>query len=402
MTESAPVQDITIVGGGLAAVRTAQALRNCGYDGSIRMYSDESEPPYDRPPLSKDFLSGELETESLRLLNTGLQAELGVDLHLDSRAVALDLGRHQVGFTDGSQVSYDRLIVATGAQARILPGFETSDRIHYLRNVADAQALRSALAAASRITVVGTGFIGLEVASTARQLGLEVDIVAADEGPMIGIVGRQLSAWLTDLHASKGVRITSSVLVTSVDQSADAVTVTLSDGSQRSSEVVAVGAGISRDLKWLIDAGLEVDRGLVCDLDGRTSDPYVFGVGDVVCVHHVGGDHEDIQHWTAAADSARRTAHVLAGRSLAGDGGDGFFWTEQHGHRMQFVGAADIDASVDVQTGSLEEGRFVAYLRSGDLITGVFASSSPREFLKHRIAFQQLTKAQKATAGVHR
>jgi len=385
--------DIAIVGGGLAAVRTAQGLRELGFRGRIHMYSDESAPPYDRPPLSKDFLTGELDTDGLHLLNDKALATLDLEIHLDSEVVALDPGGRRLALADGTSVPYGRLVVATGAQARRLPGLSPSPRIHYLRTIDDAHALRTALTHASRITVVGTGFIGLEVASSVRHLGLEVDVVAADEGPMIGIVGRQLSRWLTDLHTAHGVRMTNSVVVSSVEESATGVSLTLGDGASRSSDLVVVGVGVSRELQWLREAGLAVDRGLVCDVDGRTSDPFVFGVGDIVCMH-TGAEHEDLQHWTAAADSARRTAHALMEVERTHDLGDGFFWTEQHGHRLQFVGTADADADMDVLSGSIDEGKFVAHLRSGPTVTGVFASNSPREFLEARRAFQQ-----QATAG---
>ena len=388
MTTSRSCDEIVIAGGGLAAVRTAQGLRTLGYDGRIRLYSNEPEPPYDRPPLSKDFLTGELDTEHLQLLNAKSLARLDLDIHLDSQVVGLDLTDRRLTLADGTGVPYGRLVVATGAQARRLPGLAPTPRIHYLRTVDDARALRTVLADASRITVVGTGFIGLELASSARRLGLGVDVVAADEGPMIGILGRRLSRWLADLHTHNGVGLSSSVVVSSVEESATGVTLTLGDGTTRRSDVVAVGVGVSRELRWLGGAGLEVDRGLVCDLDGRTSDPFVFGVGDVVCVHSDAG-HEDLQHWTAAADSARRTAHALMGVEHEHGLGDGFFWTEQHGHRMQFVGAADVDADVDVLSGSMQEGRFVAHLRTGATVTGVFACDSPREFLEARLAFKK-------------
>lgn len=387
MTMPESSDEIVIVGGGLAAVRTAQGLRALGYNRPIHLYSNESEPPYDRPPLSKDFLTGEVDIEGLGLLNANALSKLDLDIHLDAEVVGLDRAARRLTLADGVTVSYGRLVVATGAQARRLPGLAPSPRVHYLRTVDDARALRTALTDSSRITVVGTGFIGLEVASSARQLGLDVDVVAADEGPMIGILGRRLSQWLTGLHTAHGVRLTNSVVVTSVDESATGVTLTLGDGTSRSSDIVAVGVGVSRDLQWLRDAGLEVDRGLVCDIDGRTNDQFVFGVGDIVCMH-TGTEHEDLQHWTAAADSARRTAHALMETEHSHTLGVGFFWTEQHGHRLQFVGAAEDDAAVDVLSGSMDERTFVAHLRSGAAVTGVFASNSPREFLEARRAFE--------------
>lgn len=390
---------VTIIGGGLVAVRTAQALRSNGYRGPITLYSEEADPPYDRPPLSKDFLTGELDTDGLQLLSDKALSGLDLDIRLSARAVGIDLAARRITLADDTSVEYDRLVIATGAQARRLPGLDVAPRVHYLRTLADARALRAELATARRVTVVGTGFIGLEVASSARHLGLHVDVVAADEGPMIGILGRQLSQWLAALHTAAGITITSSVLVSAVQQTDESITLTLSDGTTRTSDLVVVGAGVSRDLHWLEAGGLAVDGGLICDVDGRTSDPNVFGVGDVVCVHD-GSSHGDVQHWTAAAESARRAATALLAEEPAPAAGDGFFWTEQHGHRLQFVGTAELDADLEVLSGALDDDKFVANVRSGDSVTGVFAAGSPREFLKQRLAFQKLARTTPSTAGV--
>jgi 3-phenylpropionate/trans-cinnamate dioxygenase ferredoxin reductase subunit len=371
-------QGIVIVGGGLAAVRTVQALRALGYSGPLQMFSEEAYPPYDRPPLSKDCLTSEVDVEAIRLLSVSVLEGLDVDIRLNARAVELDTEARTVAFDDGSRVAYARLVVATGARARHLAGLEPSPRIHYLRSVDDARALARALARAQRLIVVGSGFIGLEVASSARTLGLDVEVLAADDGPMIGVVGKQLSDWLVQLHAAHGVRISSAVTVSQVEDTGSAVELCTSDRRRHLADVVVVGAGVSRELDWLAAAGLRVDSGLGCDDDGRTDDPDVFAAGDIV-----GG----IAHWTAAADSARRVAHAVMDLDQPADPGDGFFWTEQHGHRLQFVGSAAVDSELDVPSGALESGRFVAGLRTGGAITGVFASNSPRDFLKRRLAF---------------
>lgn len=379
--------DIVIVGGGVAGVRTAQGLRNLGYDRGISLLSEETTPPYDRPPLSKDYLLGQFSDEDLRLLNATTSAALDMSLHLGHRVVALDRAGLAVRLADGTTVRYGRLVVATGATARQLPGLAPSERIHYLRTVDDAARLRSALRTAGRVLVIGSGFIGLEVASSARHLGLDVDLVAADEGPMISILGRELSNWVASIHKTNGVRITSAVMVSSVIDNGSEITVGLSDGTCRSADLVVVGAGVARDLDWLAAAGLAVDRGLICDLDGRTNDPNIFGVGDIVRVRD-GLVDEDIQHWTAAADSARRTAHALTATPYNPDLGDGYFWTEQFGHRLQFAGSAADNCALEMISGSLEHGNFVANVVAEGAVAGVFASNSPREFIKSRIALR--------------
>ncbi|MET8430573.1 FAD-dependent oxidoreductase [Nocardia sp. NPDC004860] len=385
--------DIVIVGGGLAAVRTAQGLRNLGYGRPIHLLSEETTAPYDRPPLSKDYLLGELTDEDLGLLNSKTSAALDLSLHLGHRVAALDRAGRSVRLADSTKVPYGQLVVATGATARRLSGLDPSERVHYLRTVDDAARLRQALLSAERVLVIGSGFIGLEVASSARSLGLEVDVVAADEGPMISILGRELSQWVASVHETNGVRITSSVLVSSVTDNSTGITVTLGDGTWRSADLVVVGAGVARELDWLAEAGLAVDRGLICDLDGRTSDPNIFGVGDIVRVRDRLID-EDIQHWTAAVDSAQRTAHALTATPYDPDLGDGFFWTEQFGHRLQFAGSAADGCTLEVLTGSLEQGTFVANVVVDGAVTGVFASNSPREFIRNRMALRKPAPAE--------
>lgn len=379
-------EEVTIIGGGPSAVRTAQSLRSLGFDGTIHLYSEESEAPYDRPPLSKDFLSGDMTVEDLRLLTDKVAAGLGLDVHLGTEAVVLDRNQRIVSFADGSTAHYDRLVIATGARARQLPALVPSARVHYLRTVEDAQRLATALGSAASLIVVGSGFIGLEVASTAKYLNLDVEIVAADEGPMIGIVGCALSRWIAELHTSRGVRMTHAVTVNDVDVRADSVKLTLGDGSTRSADLVVVGVGVHRDLDWLAQAALPVADGLLCDDDGRTADPFIYGVGAIVCID--GPERESIQHRTAAAESARRTAHALMGKGHSREQGDGFFWTEQHGHRIQFIGTAVADSVLDVTSGTVESGKFTGTDLSGGAATGVFACNSPREFLKSRQEFQ--------------
>lgn len=379
-------QGIVIIGGGLAAVRTAQDLRALGCAEPITIFSEESIGPYDRPPLSKGFLTGTLDAERLALLAPAAIDELDLRIHLNARAVKLDRARCSVEFADGLTQRYDTLVIATGGRARRLPGLGPSSRIHYLRSVDDARSLAGALSTAKRVVVVGAGFIGLEVASSARALDIDVEVIATDDGPMIGIVGKVLSDWMVELHAAHSVAITSAVTIPDVEETASSVMLHTSDGATRSADVVLVGVGISRDLHWMAVAGLQVHDGLVCDKAGRTADPRIFGAGDIACVHDEFGC-EPIAHWTAAADSARRVAHAIMG-VVEPEGSTGsYFWTEQHGHRLQFVGRAALEAEVAVTSGSLESGKFVAELRSSGQLIGVFGSNSPRDFLKSRLSF---------------
>lgn len=389
---------LVIVGGGLAAVRMIQTLRASGYDESITMLTEESVAPYDRPPLSKDFLTGDLDESELALLTDRAAGDLDIRVRLDSRVVRLDRAQKVVVTADGARVPYQRLVIATGARARQIPGLEPSARVHYLRTVGDAIRLRDALATSNRVLVVGSGFIGLEVASSAKYLNKDVRVVAADHGPMINIVGRTLSSWIERLHTEAGIPIYSSTSVVSVSEGNADVTVRTDDGVTHRVDLVVVGAGIARELDWLNDAGVATDGGLLCDADGRSSDTDVFGVGDIVCRHTEFG-REDIQHWTAAAASARRTAHALVGAGEPTGDDEGYFWTEQHGCRLQFVGTAHENSTLDVIHGDLDTNKFVAEVTTEGAVSGVFASNSPREFLKSRKLFQSNRGADPVAAG---
>lgn len=366
--------DVVIAGGGLAGVRAAQALRDLGHTGPIRVLSAESEPPYDRPPLSKEYLLGD-------------RADIGLggvgEVALDSRVVGVDLRARTLHLADGRETGYDRLVVATGAQPRRLPNLPESPRVHYLRTAADSRRLRQELTQGRHIVVVGAGFIGLEVASAARLRGCRVTVVEAAPYPLATIIGAEPAAWLQAWHAERGVVFHCG---TTVHDAQDGH-LRLAEGTELTADAVVVGVGVVRDTEWLAAAGLDTHHGLVCDESGRTSAPEVFGAGDIVC-RHENGDCSPIAHWTAASDSAARAAAALLGVESSVPPDDGFFWSNQADLKLQFVGSVPPDADAKIAAGSFESGRFAVHYTVEGRLTGVLAANSPRDFLRGRLALR--------------
>lgn len=375
---------IVIVGGGLTAVRTAQTLRDLGHQGEVRILSAESEPPYDRPPLSKDYLLGKATDDTIRLLSTEAYRDREIALELNRRVVALDTAARTVTVSDGEVIGYDQVVIATGARARTLEVFAECENALDLRTAADARRLATALAQGHPIAVVGGGFIGLEVAAAARTRCCQVSVIEAQQAPLVGAVGPHVAGWLQSQHTARGVAFHCGVTVTGVTPGpTGGARLRLSDGATVEAGTVVVGVGVLREVDWLAEASLAVGDGLRCDASGRSSAPGVFGVGDIVSRHAEEGEFP-IAHWTAAGTSARKTAHALLGLEVPTLPDDGYFWSNQYNLRLQCAGRADPDSAFTVAAGDMATDSFVARFHSDGQISGVFAANSPREFLRHR------------------
>jgi 3-phenylpropionate/trans-cinnamate dioxygenase ferredoxin reductase subunit len=381
---------VVIAGGGLGALRTAQALRDEGHDGAITIVSAEETLPYDRPPLSKAFLLGQVEEEALVLAGAEKLADLHIVVRLGARAVALDLAGRTVRLDGGEELAYDDLVVATGARPNRLALLEGLDGVVYLRDLGDAHMLRRELAARPRLGVVGGGFIGLEIASVARALGCEVTVVEAAAAPLAPILGEELGGWIQAWHEEQGVRFACGAPLAAVHGDGRPRRLVLADGRMFDVDAVVVGVGVRPDVGWLGDAGLEVHRGLVCDALGRTSDPHVFGVGDVTCRHDGAGGCAPSGHWTATNEHARAVADAILGRP-PGERSvqEGYFWSDQFDRRLQFTGTVAASPRITLSSGTVQERTFVALLHDDDAVTGVFAMNSPREFVRTSLALRR-------------
>ncbi|MCX5329121.1 MULTISPECIES: NAD(P)/FAD-dependent oxidoreductase [unclassified Streptomyces] len=379
------MRTVAVVGASLAGLSAARSLRKQGYDGRLVVIGDELHRPYDRPPLSKEFLAGTLgETElSLEAGDEDLRAEW----LLGTRAVGLDRTDRAVRLADGREVRADGIVIATGAAARTLPGSEGLAGVHTLRTLDDARALRDELARGGRLVVIGGGFIGAEVASTAYALGLDVTVVEVAPTPLAAPLGETMGAVVSALHTDHGVRLLCGVGVKGLSGESRVDAVLLEDGRSVPADIVVVGVGARPCVEWLAGSGVELDNGVKCGADGRTTLAGVVAVGDCANWYDPrAGFHRRVEHWTGARERPDAAiATLLAGGAVEpGVPRPPYFWSDQYGVKIQFVGHAAAADSVTVEAGTAD-GRDVlaVYRRAGDPVA-VLGMNQPRLFTRWR------------------
>ncbi|WP_433803587.1 NAD(P)/FAD-dependent oxidoreductase [Actinomycetospora sp. CA-084318] len=381
------MQTIAIVGASVAGVRSAQALRSAGFDGRLTLLGDDPHAPYDRPPLSKAFLAGTTDEAGIALLDAEDLADLDLDLRPGVRATALDTAAGALRLADGTDLAADGVVLATGGSARRLPGTADLAGVHTLRTLDDARALRAELVPGARVVVVGGGFIGAEVASTCRALGLDVTVLDGLATPLAPVLGPTLAASCVALHAEHGTTLHTGAAVDGFATAATAdgtrrVTgVRLRDGREVPAEVVVVGVGITPNTAWLQGSGVKVDDGARTD-DGLVTDvPTVVAVGDVARWTRGTSSHRH-EHWTSAGEQAEvAAANLLAGSTVRRVAPSGYVWSEQYGRMLQLAGHPDPGDAVEVLHGEPDAGRFVARYRGVDgTTTGLFGLGEPRAF----------------------
>ena len=301
---------------------------------------DERREPYDRPPLSKAILSGEQSPDAIGFRDSGWYADHEVELLLGEAAVALDPGIKTLTLASGATLRYDAAVVATGSRPRPLPGTEHFANTHLLRTVEDAERLRDALPGCGRLIVVGAGFIGLEVAATARRLGVDVTVLEAAPAPLMRVLAPELSEWFVELHRAEGVDLRLSAHVARFGEGpAGAEWVQLTDGEQLECDALVIGIGIEPATEWLEGSGLEPD-GVRVDAGGRTRAPDVFAAGDAARVlNPLTGEHERSEQWESAARQGAQVARSIVGAEPLPVALPSF-WTDQYGHRIQLIGDA--------------------------------------------------------------
>ena len=330
---------IVIVGGGLAAQRCAETLRRRGYEAPVRMVCAEPEPPYDRPPLSKEMLAGESAAEALAYRPAWWYEEKRVELLLGVRAEGLDPGARRLRLDSGAELPYEKLLIATGGGARRLPFLEGYENVHYLRTLPDARRLSRELRAGARLAIVGAGFIGQEVAATARRLGAEVTMLEALEVPLAPILGAEVGGWFAALHAEEGVRVLTGAMLEGARGADRVEELVLADGRRLACDAVVVGVGTIPATAWLEGSGLEPD-GVRTDTAGRTKLPGVFAAGDAsIPFEPRFGAHARTEHWDAAAWQGAAAARSMLGE-YPGTPPLPSFWSDQYGLRIQYVGHA--------------------------------------------------------------
>ncbi len=374
---------IVVVGASVAGVAACQALRSAGWEGEIVLLGDEPES-YNRPPLSKGVLLGTTTARELGLAAPGELERLGIQRRAPARAESLDLDRGVVNVegVDGveGELAFDGLIIATGSHAR-RPPFPAR-AAHLLRTLPDAIALRDALRRARSLVVVGAGFIGLEVASSARELGLEVSILEYGPQPMARVLPPEVGRIFAQLHTTAGNAVRCGVEVVEVDGG----TVRLRDGGVLTADVVVVGVGAAPNDAWLADSGLVVGDGVVCD-GGLQAAPRVYAAGDVARWEHPMYGAIRVEHWTSARDHARVAAAnlvaELAGSGAAAQVADAipYFWSDQLGLKVQMAGWTSGADSVHL---SRDAERQMLLLGRADRLTAALTLNWPRELALHR------------------
>lgn len=380
--------EIVVVGSGLAGLGAVRALRSRGYEGRLVMIGDETRPPYDRPPLSKQYLAGTMAATDLALAAPG-DGALDVEMRLGEQAVALDVPGRMVRLASGERLGGRGVVIATGARARGLPG-PVATGVLTLRTLDDAAALREALQPGTRLVVVGGGFIGAEVASTGRELGVDVTVVEIGPTPLTVALGPEMGQVVAEMHADHAVRLLTGVGVTRmvVDSDGHVVGVRLSDGRVLAADLVVVGIGSVPNVGWLAGSGLDVAGGVLTDPSGATGAPGVVATGD--CTRRFepfAGELLRQEHWTNALQHPQFAAAALLGvsvPSLRPADTVPYVWSEQYDVRLQFAGHRRPGDVVSIIEGSPGEGGFVALYRRDGVPCAVLALNAPRPFARWR------------------
>ena len=364
-----------IVGGGLAGAKAAEALRSEGFDGRVVLIGDETERPYDRPPLSKDYLQGKLEKEKIFVHSERWYVDNDVELRLNCSATILDVAAHQLTVHSGEQFDYDKLLLATGSSPRHLKVPEGDlDGVLYLRRVADCEAIKTAFVTAKRVAIIGAGWIGLETAAAARAAGVEVTVLETAELPLVRVLGPEVAEIFLNLHTRHGVTMHMSVEVAEITGVGHRATgVRLADGRQIDADVVVVGVGITPNTGLAEEAGLTIDNGIVVNEYLNSSDPDVFAAGDVASAWYpLLGRHLRLEHWSAALNQGPVAAANMMGRAVAYDRVP-YFYSDQYDLGMEYSGFVDAGKYDQIVfRGEVAGGKYIAFwLGDGRVLAGM-------------------------------
>ncbi len=372
MSTQSAARTFVIAGAGLAGAKAAQTLREDGFDGRIVLLGAERERPYERPPLSKDYLRGEVGREKVYVHDEGFYDAHDIELRTGVAVESLDTSSQHVLIAGGERLRYDRLLIATGARPRRLDlAGAQLDGIHELRTVGDSDTLRDRLRAAERVVVIGAGWIGCEVAASARQMGLEVDVVEPLSVPLERVLGTQVGGVFADIHADHGVRMHLGSTVTRFEGADRVSAVSTTDGESIACDLVLVGVGVSQRTEIAQRAGIEVADGIVVDEYLQTSVPDVFAAGDVAGAYHpLLRRSIRVEHWANALNQGPAAARNMLGEQVAYDRIP-YFFSDQYDVGMEYSGHASQDDEV-VLRGDPQAREFIAFwLRDGVVRAGM-------------------------------
>ena len=381
---------VTIVGASLAGFNAAEALRRGGFEGPVTLIGAEDHPPYDRPPLSKQVLAGDWEPDRAALTDTEELAGDGIETRFGLRATGLDLHARELTLHTGETVAFDGLVIATGARCRTMPGTDGLTGVHVLRSLDDCLALRADLEAGpQRVVVVGAGFIGAEVAATARGRGLEVTVVEALPTPLSRVLGDEMGSVCAEVHRDHGVDLRTGVGVDRIEGDHRVERVVLSDGATVDADVVVVGIGVVPNTEWLEGSGVEIDDGVVCDASCLAAER-VTAAGDVArWPNELFGETMRVEHWDNAAAQGAHAARRLLDAGAGPFAPVPWFWSDQYDRKIQLAGRVRPDDEVRVVAGSVEERRFAAVYGREGRIVGVLGFNRPRHVMRYRALIEQ-------------
>lgn len=390
------VQRLVVVGGSLAGLRAVEAARKASFAGSITLIGAERHLPYDRPPLSKEFLD---------VTDPGVEApipffrsdhvfadELKVELVLGAPATGLDVQR-KIVFVGDREVGYDALVIATGSQPRTLPDSEHLDGVHGLRTLDDSIAIRAALAVGARTVVIGAGFIGSEVASSAQKRGVDVMVVEALPTPLVRATGTVMGAAIASLHDRNGTTLLCGTGVKALEGDGHVERVVLSDDTVLEADLVVVGIGVAPCTSWLEGSGLTLENGVLCDETLWTGVPGVYAAGDVAnWLNPMFGVRQRMENWTAAAEQGAAAAR----NALDPDNAKPYetvpyFWSDWYGSRIQFVGVPESEEVLLVDGDVDNDDRWTALYRHGDRLVGALTVNGQTVIMKYRRMIAQKT-----------
>jgi NADPH-dependent 2,4-dienoyl-CoA reductase/sulfur reductase-like enzyme len=397
----AVLERVAVVGGGVAALRTVQTLRRRGFEGKLTIVGGEPHPPYNRPPLSKDVLAGKAEPESTQLATPDELAGLDIELRLGEHASRLDLRDRRLVVGE-ERIPFDGLVIATGASPRRLPALEEIEGVHLLRTLDDALALRGAFERGPRVLVVGAGFIGSEVAATARSRSLDVTVVELSPTPLAYAVGPEMGAVLASIHAEHGTTLRAGTTVSALEGDARVERARLTDGSVVDADVVVVGVGVTPNTDWLQGSGLDLADGVLCSATLEAGVPFVYAAGDVArWPNDLFGSAARVEHWTTAGDHGTHVAKNLLAEGDPQPFVDaGYVWSDQYGLKIQVVGLTNDYDEVAIVDGDVDARKFVALYRRGDRVVGALGVSSPPLVMRARRLIEQRTAWAEALGAV--
>ena len=387
----ANIASYVIVGAGIAGNAAAETLRKQGFEGEVHLVGAEPHRPYDRPPLSKEFLSGSKEQDKLFFKPEDFYAEHSIQLHLGTEATALDPTSKTLTLADGASLRFDKLLLATGSRVRTLPipGSEL-EGIHYLRTIDDSQAIAQSMNSASRVVIVGAGFIGSEVAAVCKTAGLEVTVLEIQPQPMAHILGEEMGAIYANLHTSRGIDLRLQEGISGIRGSSRAEQVITDQGNAIDCDFVVIGVGIAPDTTLAKSAGLEVDRGILVDEHCQTSHPDIYAAGDVANWFHPGLGHRlRVEHWDNALNQGAAAAKSMLGApepyspTL-------YFWSDQYDLNIQYLGHATEWDEIAVR-GNPDEEKFTAFYLKDGSVHGALVVNNFRDIRPTRTLIGQKT-----------